>query len=67
VRVATMETLFAAPQAERHFALILLQAFGIEALVLAAAGIYAVPSGVEISGGVTERMREIGVRCAGRV
>ena len=45
VRVATMDTLLAASQAERHFALILFEAFGIVALVLAAVGIYGVLSG----------------------
>jgi putative ABC transport system permease protein len=59
VRVATMDTLLAASQAERKFALILFEAFSIVALVLAAIGIYGI-----LSGGVTERIREIGVRSA---
>jgi putative ABC transport system permease protein len=45
VRVATMDDLVAASAAERRFALILVQAFALAALVLAAAGIYAVLSG----------------------
>lgn len=59
VRVATMESLLATSEAERRFVLILFEAFGVVALVLAATGIYAV-----LSGSVTERMREIGVRVA---
>jgi predicted permease len=59
VRVATMDTLLAKSEAERHFVLILFEAFGLVALVLAATGIYGV-----LSGSVTERMREIGVRVA---
>jgi putative ABC transport system permease protein len=59
VRVATMDDLLAASAAERRFALILFEAFGIVALVLAATGIYGV-----LSGSVTERIREIGVRLA---
>jgi len=59
VRVATMNDLLALSQANRHFALVLFEAFGVVALVLAAVGIFGV-----LSGGVTERMREIGVRSA---
>jgi putative ABC transport system permease protein len=59
VRVATMDQLLATSQANRHFALVLFEAFGVVALLLAAIGIFGV-----LSGGVTERMREIGVRSA---
>jgi putative ABC transport system permease protein len=58
-RVETMDDLIAASAAERQFTLILFEAFGIVALALAAVGIYGV-----LSGSVTERTGEIGIRIA---
>lgn len=58
-RVALMGDLVAASAASRRFALIVLEAFALAALVLAGTGIYGV-----LSAGVTERLREIGVRAA---
>jgi putative ABC transport system permease protein len=54
-----MDDLLAATAAERRFALILFETFGLVALALAAIGIYGV-----LSGSVNERAREIGVRLA---
>jgi putative ABC transport system permease protein len=51
--------LIAVSAAERRFVLILFEVFGLVALALAASGIYGV-----LSGSVTERTREIGVRSA---
>jgi putative ABC transport system permease protein len=59
VRVATMEELLAATTAVQRFALILFESFGLAALLLAVIGLYGV-----LSGSVSERTREIGIRLA---
>ena len=59
VNLATMDQLVARSTAQRRFALLLFSTFGLVALLLASAGICGV-----LSGRVTERTREIGLRSA---
>jgi putative ABC transport system permease protein len=59
VRVATMRELVEASVADRRFALVVFEAFGIAALVLAAIGLYGV-----MSYSTTSRSREFAIRLA---
>jgi putative ABC transport system permease protein len=59
VHVATMDSIVTASAEQRRFALTLFEAFALAALLLAGIGIFGV-----LSGSVTERVREIGVRSA---
>ena len=58
-RIATMEERVRDSAAERQFALLLFEVFGVVALMMAAIGTYSL-----LAGSVTERRRELAVRSA---
>jgi predicted permease len=58
-RERTMDSFVTASEGSRRFTLIVIETFAIVAFALAAVGLYGV-----VSGGVIERMREIGIRSA---
>ncbi|NNF39545.1 MAG: ABC transporter permease [Gemmatimonadetes bacterium] len=59
VRVQTMDGVVVASEAQRRFVLVVLAAFALAAALLSLIGLYGVVSGI-----VTERLHEMGVRAA---